>query len=109
MADTAAAVRRVRREDIFDAFTCLCLVQVLCMQSADRLLRLQLLVWVDKKSAGGGKEHRALRLGLCPQHLLEIFERGVDLPSVVRCQTVLRDHTRGALLVLPEAACEQLS
>ena len=45
VADTAAAVRRVRREDIFDAFTCLCLVQVLCMQSADRLLRLQLLVW----------------------------------------------------------------
>lgn len=36
--------------------------QVLCTHAVERLIRIQLLVWVDKKmSCGQSKDHRALR------------------------------------------------
>mmetsp|Transcript_70821 Transcript_70821/g.115060 ORF Transcript_70821/g.115060 Transcript_70821/m.115060 type:complete len:170 (-) Transcript_70821:375-884(-) len=59
-------------------------LQVLCMHTVERLLRLEFLVWVDKKTHGGAsKEHRALRLALCPYQLLEIFEKEIELPSAI--------------------------
>lgn len=59
-------------------------LQVLCMHAVERLMRLELLVWVDKKILGGPpKDHRPVRLALCPYQLLEIFEKEIELPSVI--------------------------